>query len=391
MTNECNKCKKSKDSCGGCKPARYSKGFPDCSNPFGDAYSETDTKLSTDYSGATLNYAAERHTDIITGGQLGSIINLGDLRDVNTDSNTDAMCSELIYHRYGECGDGCRSLEDAWTRVSIDDEGILTTGMPLVRGANLYGCPQYLKQPTNTSQYWYAGWRPSGQFGYYQAVQADLPKAQNGNYLVSSQSPTTGQPIIGELPLNCILSNLVGNLGMNISATFSKTQEYVYIGGQMLPSGEFTIKWEDWYFSRTRHVGDGYVTGQVLWDTSFDISNGNMVYKITGVRYDNVHYQSIEGAPSTAEPIYLTIKGIDMQTGAQTTFLNRYQFTGNTTWDAPINQTINTNRIFGVAPGTTMGPLPFIYIFVDWESTFDDEGTMDLYLQNLIKSWGVSC
>lgn len=387
MINECNKCKKSKDSCGGCKPARYSKGFPDCSNPFDDTNTETDTKLSLDYSGANLNYAAERHTDIITGQQLGSIINLGNLRDVNTDSDTDAMCSELIFHRYGECGDGCRSLEDAWTRVSIDDEGILTDAMPLVRGANVYGCPQYLQQPTNTSEYWYAGWRPSGQFGYYQVVQAELPKAPNGNYIVASQDPTTGQPIIGELPLDCILSNLVGNTAMNLRAQFSKTQEYVYIGGTMLPSGEFTITWEDWYNSKTRHVGDGTVKGQVLWQAKFDTATGNMVYNITGVRYDNVSYKSLQGAPSTAEPIYLSLSGIDMQTGTQTAFFSHVEFNPNEDWTWTINQTINTNVTFIVTPGNTIGPLPFIYIFVDWESTFDDEGTMDLYVGNTLKSW----
>lgn len=191
--NPCNK---------GCKPARYSKSFNlgncDCE--------ETDTKLSLNVSGGTLNYAAEKHTDIITGAQLGSIINFNDLRDVNIDYDFDAMCGEMIYHKYGECGDGCRSLEDAWNLFSIDSDGALQNQIKYVRGANAYGCPVFLDVPTNENQYWYAGWRPNGQFGYYQNTPVTtLPKDSNGNTLVVSQDPTTKQPIIGPLDINSFL------------------------------------------------------------------------------------------------------------------------------------------------------------------------------------------
>lgn len=159
--NECNNpCKK------GCKPAKYARGFYDKDNTCG----ETDTKLSTDYSSATLNYAAEKHTDQITGSQLGGLINLPDLRDVNIDYDFNAMCGEFIYHKYGECGDGCKSLEDAWNIFTIDSDGAKQNQIQYMRGANAYGCPVFLDVPSNQNQYWFAGWRPNGQFGYYQAT-----------------------------------------------------------------------------------------------------------------------------------------------------------------------------------------------------------------------------
>lgn len=199
--NECNNpCKK------GCKPARYSRGFPTCSSVF-DQNGETDTKLSLDVSGATLNYAAERHTDTITGQQLGSIINLPDLRDVNLDYDFDAMCAEFIYHKYGECGEGCQSLENAWNLFSLDQDGAKKNQLRYVRGANAYGCPVFLDVPSNVNEWWYAGWRLDGdgnkQFGYFQPKPVtELPKDSSGNTLVVSQDPATKQPVIGPLALN---------------------------------------------------------------------------------------------------------------------------------------------------------------------------------------------
>ena len=51
---------------------------------------ETDTKLSTNYTSSSLIYNAEKHTDIITGAQLGALINLADLRDTDA-SNADSI------------------------------------------------------------------------------------------------------------------------------------------------------------------------------------------------------------------------------------------------------------------------------------------------------------
>ena len=39
-------------------------------------FNETDTKLSTNYTSASLIYNAEKHTDIITGAQLGALIKM---------------------------------------------------------------------------------------------------------------------------------------------------------------------------------------------------------------------------------------------------------------------------------------------------------------------------
>lgn len=137
--NKCSSCGSDPCSCGGCKPARYGCDFNIMANPFDPSIwnvtingattrvkipkiNETDTKLSTNYTSASLIYNAEKHTDIITGAQLGSLINLEDLRDTET-SNADS-CDLLVYNPHcSDCGDGCAPKDARWTNYHIPDAG----------------------------------------------------------------------------------------------------------------------------------------------------------------------------------------------------------------------------------------------------------------------------
>lgn len=139
-SNCCNTCGKDPCGCGGCRPARYSKGdFRIDVNPFDPSIwmvtiqgattkvkipkiNETDTKLSTNFTNSSLVYNAEKHTDIITGSQLGQLINLEDLRDTEV-SNADS-CDLLVYNPYcSECGDGCKPKNARWKHYHIPDAG----------------------------------------------------------------------------------------------------------------------------------------------------------------------------------------------------------------------------------------------------------------------------
>lgn len=379
-----------KNTCGnpcsqGCKPARYSQGFKSgCDCP-----EETDTTLSIDYARATLNYKAERHTDIITGTQLGSIIALPDLRDVNIDYDFDAMCAEFIYHKYGECGDGCRSQEDAWSLFSIDQDGAKQDHIRYVRGANAYGCPVFLDVPSNVNEYWYAGWKTDGEhkeFGYYQAQPVDeLPKDKDGNYIVISQDPNTKQPIVGSIPLDCILNNIMGNVGMNVWGSFSKVQETRNFWGTVNPiNGNFDITWNDWNnLSATDHAGEGTITGHIDWTSKFDSKNGNMVYHITNVHFTEAHWIKDKGVTISQKPT-LHLSGMTIPNGARTEILVVSNF-GTASWSRNINRDFPCDYTITVAPGQTFPPINFAYIFVDWVG--DDEGYLQVNFQNKLAGW----
>lgn len=137
----CNKCGScGGDPCGcGCKPAKYGCDLNIMANPFDPSiwnvtingattkvkipkFNETDTKLSINYTSASLIYNAEKHTDIITGAQLGALIKMEDLRDTET-GNADS-CDLLVYNPFcDECGDGCAPKNARWTNYHIPDAG----------------------------------------------------------------------------------------------------------------------------------------------------------------------------------------------------------------------------------------------------------------------------
>lgn len=140
ICSNCNyKCNHCGDPCDECSnPARYSKGDIQITpNPFDASVwmitiqgattkvkipkiNETDTKLSTNYTASSLIYNAEKHTDTITGAQLGSLIKMEDLRDSET-SNADS-CDLLVYNPFcDECGDGCKPKNARWRNYHIPD------------------------------------------------------------------------------------------------------------------------------------------------------------------------------------------------------------------------------------------------------------------------------
>ena len=134
--NSCNKC--GHNPCHEkCEPAKYGCDFNIMANPYDSSIwnvtingattrvkipkiNETDTKLSTSFTNKSLIYNAEKHTDIITGDQLGALINMEDLRDTET-ANADS-CDLMVYNPYcSDCGDGCKPKNARWTNYHIPD------------------------------------------------------------------------------------------------------------------------------------------------------------------------------------------------------------------------------------------------------------------------------
>ena len=137
--NICSTCGKDPCGCGSCKPAKYGCDFDIMANPYDPSVwsvtingattkvkipkiNETDTKLSTNFTSSSLIYNAEKHTDIITGAQLGSLIRMEDLRDAEL-GNADS-CDLMVYNPHcSECGDGCAPKNARWTKYLIPDAG----------------------------------------------------------------------------------------------------------------------------------------------------------------------------------------------------------------------------------------------------------------------------
>ena len=288
MNTYCSNCHNSLPcGCGDCRPARYKCDFDIQANPFDSSIwnvtingattrvqipkiNETDTKLSTNYSGAALNYNAEKHTDIITGSQLGSLINLGDLRDVDAE-NPDPF-DLLVYHPYcDECGEGCTPKNARWEHYHIPD------------------------QNSNVLE-------PDAD-GYYHVLTLSDCGGIKGGRIAAGYDDSE---------IRCMLGNLLRAI-----APFSGEGRMVDVqqGGSTLDfdggldpnTGDFYISWKDWD-TGTRQVAHGAVNGKLNATADFDYATGKVTYTITSIYYDKVVY-TVDATASTTRPMTTTIWG----------------------------------------------------------------------------------
>lgn len=137
--SKCNKCGCNPCNGGCCEPARYSCDASIQVDPFNPniwllnncgkinrieipKMPETCTSLSANFSAASLIYNSECGQDIVTGCQIGELINLDCLRDV--EAPEPESCDLLVFDPgCTACGDGCKPKPAMWRNYHIPDAG----------------------------------------------------------------------------------------------------------------------------------------------------------------------------------------------------------------------------------------------------------------------------
>lgn len=115
---------------------------------------ETCTTLNIDAVNRTLNYHGECSDQTISAKELGSILHLGDLGDVDADSITDNGI--LNYRKTGDCPEGCDGTGDGW--VSSNPIEIGATSLDYILGSDADGKMTSLMPPTDTTTFSYLAW-----------------------------------------------------------------------------------------------------------------------------------------------------------------------------------------------------------------------------------------
>lgn len=406
--NNCDPCK----PCTPCGPAAYDQQFSIMVDPFNEdvwnvtiggklfhvnipPIKETDTTLSDNYSNATLIYSAEKHVDTITGNQLGQLINVGDLRDTTVDYDTPSMCYELIYHKYGDCGKGCFSVENGWFTFSPDSENAVVDQLYYVRGANRYGCPKFLDIPITPNEWWWAGWRTEGEhkeFGYFQPrhiPKDQYPKDENGDHIFISEITETGEPVRSTIPLDCIFNNILGNFGFSVAGEWSVIEETPQFGAEFNNmTGEFTIKWSDWNdLAGTQRAGYGRIYGQLVWTVEADVFKGTITIHVKKLIFTNATWTMDQGVTASSKPS-LHLSAFPPPSGPQTEILTVSNY-GGSSWSRNINRQFDVDYTITLTPGVQPAePVNFAYIWVDWIG--DDRGYLGARFKNNISGW-VEC
>lgn len=126
---------------------------------------ETDTSLSANAIGRVLKYMAERHTDTISARELGAILHLADIGDVD---NSDINAYSMLFYKK-DAVDECDKTSNRWIGWNALDGQ--ADSFAYVMGYSADGAPISLSSPSAPSQYYQLGWNAEGKVGWKQPRQ----------------------------------------------------------------------------------------------------------------------------------------------------------------------------------------------------------------------------
>lgn len=128
---------------------------------------QTDTVLSADSVNRVLKYMAERHIDTISAKELGAVLHMSDIGDVNITGIQDNAL--FVYQKDSSCGEGCEGINNSWIAWNSQEHG--ADSVQTLMGFDANGVPQALNTPANANQYYMLGWNGSNKLKYSKPVQ----------------------------------------------------------------------------------------------------------------------------------------------------------------------------------------------------------------------------
>ena len=153
---------------------------------------ETCTTLNIDAVNRTLNYHGECSDQTISAKELGSILHLGELGDVDAGSITDNGI--LNYRKSGECPEGCESETDGWKSTNAVD--VATTSLDYILGTDADGKMISLMPPTDTSTFSYLAWRAQDKAGWVKPTVVATPPVKDGKVAQLYLDENTGEIVV---------------------------------------------------------------------------------------------------------------------------------------------------------------------------------------------------
>lgn len=151
---------------------------------------ETDTFLKADSVNRLLRFFAEKHINNITARQLGSILHLADIADI--DISDVAQNSLLTFQKNSECGKGCDEISNKWVAFNASEH--LEDALKTVFGFDDSDAPKALQPPAHTNQHYLLSWRGGDKVGYTQPVEVSVPSVDSTGFSqLLFMNPTTKQ------------------------------------------------------------------------------------------------------------------------------------------------------------------------------------------------------
>lgn len=137
---------------------------------------QTDTALIADIINRLLQFNAERHTDTITARELGSILHLADIGDV--DAKKVDQGSFLTYKKANDCAEGCYGTQNTWEAWNALDNQVQS--MNSIMGFDPKGNALSLATPQNPDRTYLVGWNGKNQVSYITVTEATAKPVNGG-------------------------------------------------------------------------------------------------------------------------------------------------------------------------------------------------------------------
>lgn len=152
---------------------------------------ETCTHLSTDLPSRSLIYDSECGRQTITARQLGSVLHLADIGDV--DESTIKDNAVLVYRKDADCGENCDG-KNGWIGVDLTEEG--DEEIDYIMGSDEDGKIKSLMPPADTGKTHYLTWEANGKAHWAQIKPAIAPPVDP---VTNTVCPVYFDPNTGEL------------------------------------------------------------------------------------------------------------------------------------------------------------------------------------------------
>lgn len=153
---------------------------------------ETCTHLSANKVERSLDYDSECGRQSITARELGSILHVADIGDV--DETTIKDNAVLVYRKDANCGENCDG-KNGWIGVDLSEEG--DTSLDYIMGSDNEGDVKSLMPPANTNQYYYMAWAAQNKASWTQPkVVATAPVDSDNKKWRVYMDPSTHELVI---------------------------------------------------------------------------------------------------------------------------------------------------------------------------------------------------
>ena len=151
---------------------------------------ETDTSIKLDIPNRSFIYNAERHTDSFSASELGSILHIADIGDVDISGVQDN--SLFVYQKNSDCGEGCEGIDNSWIAWNSNEH--LAENLDTLMGFDADGKPKTLNHPPKTAKQHLLGWDGTNKITWIDLKEFATPPIDSDGYKYTVyMDPNTGE------------------------------------------------------------------------------------------------------------------------------------------------------------------------------------------------------